>query len=160
MEGSRADAKHIADELCQAYLSHSLTRRGYSDAIPRTMIAACLSADVSRVFKFLQPLADSFEDLAPDVFHDLIPCLHITARTAYKLFDHLALEIFADGVNWGKIAALYALAGAVAVECVRRNWKRGVRSVYVCFSTFIREHLLEWIVDHDGWVDETFGMNV
>ncbi|XP_062518221.1 uncharacterized protein LOC134193401 isoform X2 [Corticium candelabrum] len=74
MDGHAAFCAHagrIADELCHDYLAHALIRRGYSDAIPPTMSEAYRTADVSRIFKLLQPLADWFEDSSPEEFHDL-----------------------------------------------------------------------------------------
>ena len=142
----------VADELCQEYLAHALARKGFGNTIPRTMADACRTADTSRIFKLLRPLADAFEDMNPDVFHDLVTSLHVTAETAYTKFVGVATELFADGVKWGRIVGLYALAGAVAVECVRRNWTRFIRLICEWVSMFIRQYLFDWIVDHNGWV--------
>lgn len=149
---ARSDTRRIADELCQGYIAHSLGRKGFSDAIPPRMAAACRSADTSRVLKRLQPLADSFEDSNPEVFRDLILRLDVTAETAYKSFVDTSLELFDDGIKWGRIVGLYALSAAVAVECVRRNLNRFIVKVYEWLFTFITDNLLEWIVDHSGWV--------
>ena len=40
----------------------------------------------------------------------------------------------------------------MAVECARRNVKRCVPSICEWVSIFVREYLLEWIVDPNGWV--------
>jgi hypothetical protein len=146
------DTRTITDELCKAYLAHALRRKGLEDAIPQSMLSACQSGRPHAVLSILRDLADSFEDKNPEGFREMVRQLNINARTAYPSFMAVAQDLFQDGIRWGRIVGLYALAAAVVVECVRRKLNDYVVLVYDWLLTFMSENLLEWINDHNGWV--------
>ena len=150
--GDMEDTQTLADELCKGYLAHSLRRKGLEDAVPPSMLDACRSGRPLAILTLLRELADSFEDRNPEAFQEVIRKLNVTARTAYPAFVAVAQELFNDGIRWGRIMGLYALAAAVAVECVRRKLKDYVQLVHDWLLTFMTDNLLEWINEHKGWV--------
>lgn len=56
------------------------------------------------------------------------------------------------GVTWGKIVSLYAVAGALAVDCVRHGHPAMVHTIVDCMGEFVRKSLVSWLKRRGGWV--------
>lgn len=61
-----------------------------------------------------------------------------------------------SGVTWGKVVSLYAVAGALAVDCVRHGHPAMVHTIVDCMGEFVRKSLTSWLKRRGGWVRETF----
>ncbi|XP_056133229.1 bcl-2-related ovarian killer protein homolog A isoform X3 [Lampris incognitus] len=59
------------------------------------------------------------------------------------------------GVTWGKVVSLYAVAGALAVDCVRHGHPAMVHTIVDCIGEFVRKSLTSWLKRRGGWVDVT-----
>lgn len=73
---------------------------------------------------------------------------HLWTRTDFQL-DYICLS---TGVTWGKIVSLYAVAGALAVDCVRHGHPAMVHTIVDCMGEFVRKSLLSWLKRRGGWV--------
>lgn len=60
--------------------------------------------------------------------------------------------IFFEGVTWGKVVSLYAVAGALAVDCVRHGHPAMVHTIVDCMGEFVRKSLISWLKRRGGWV--------
>lgn len=100
----------------------------------------------------LRKLGDEFERRYRREFADMVEQLNISADLAYPTFNAVAQELFIDGINWGRIVALIAFGGAIAVECFRRHLEHLVDSIHEWVSTYIQGHLETWITSQGGWV--------
>lgn len=60
----------------------------------------------------------------------------------------------AAGVTWGKVVSLYAVAGALAVDCVRHGHPAMVHAIVDCMGEFVRKSLTSWLKRRGGWVSE------
>lgn len=80
-----------------------------------------------------------------------------TWRTIYY-FILIALHSVSppSGVTWGKVVSLYAVAGALAVDCVRHGHPAMVHTIVDCMGEFVRKSLTSWLKRRGGWVRETF----
>lgn len=56
------------------------------------------------------------------------------------------------GVTWGKVVSLYAVAGALAVDCVRHGHPAMVHTIVDCMGEFVRKSLTSWLKKRGGWV--------
>ncbi|XP_032233696.1 bcl-2-like protein 1 isoform X2 [Nematostella vectensis] len=98
----------------------------------------------------LRKLADKIEEQYPALLNHLCHKLNISRSTAYSTFVEIAGEVFADGVNWGRIVVLYAFGGRLAVYCEQHNMKDLVQSVTDWVGKYIAG-LSEWIANEGGW---------
>ncbi|MEQ2280239.1 hypothetical protein AMECASPLE_017669 [Ameca splendens] len=67
----------------------------------------------------------------------------------------VAADIFSTGVTWGKVVSLYAVAGALAVDCVRHGHPAMVHTIVDCMGEFVRKSLTPWLKKRGGWADIT-----
>lgn len=63
--------------------------------------------------------------------------------------------LFPEGVTWGKVVSLYAVAGALAVDCVRHGHPAMVHTIVDCMGEFVRKSLTSWLKRRGGWVRAT-----
>ena len=99
----------------------------------------------------LRRLADQIEEQYPSLLDHLCHKLNISRSTVYATFAEIASEVFSDGVNWGRIVALYAFGGKLALYCERNDMKDLVDSVTDWTGTYVGRHS-EWIESNGGWV--------
>lgn len=100
----------------------------------------------------MRTLADGFEEQYTAEFSDMLQQLHITPNVAYPTFNAVAQELFIDGINWGRVVALFVFGGAIAIECCEKNMSHLIDSVYDWMSTYVQTHLEQWISSQGGWV--------
>ena len=66
-----------------------------------------------------------------------------------------ALSVFlAVGITWGKVVAMYAVAGALAVDCVRHGHPTTVHIIVDSLGQFVRKFLVQWLKRRGGWVSD------
>lgn len=58
-------------------------------------------------------------------------------------------------MTWGKVVSLYAVAGALAVDCVRHGHPAMVHTIVDCMGEFVRKSLTSWLKRRGGWVRGT-----
>lgn len=99
----------------------------------------------------LRKLADQIEEQYPTLLSHLCHKLNITRTTAYQTFVEIASEVFVDGINWGRIVALFAFGGKLAVYCDQHHMEDLVALVIEWVGRYVGG-LSEWIENHGGWV--------
>ncbi|KAL1007052.1 hypothetical protein UPYG_G00081270 [Umbra pygmaea] len=71
---------------------------------------------------------------------------------AQEVFFSVAKEIFQDGVNWGRVVALFHLAYTLIYRALTGNHLEIIKKVISWVLQFIRENILAWILRQGGWV--------
>lgn len=99
----------------------------------------------------MRAMGDEFETRFSNSF-DMINRLEITPDTAYQTFRAIVTEIFADGVNWGRVVALFGFGGKLSVKCVQQNMPQLVNSIVDWVSDYVDTNLKSWITSNNGWV--------
>lgn len=61
-----------------------------------------------------------------------------------------------SGITWGKVVSLYAVAGALAVDCVRHGHPAMVHTIVDCMGEFVRKSLTVWLKKRGGWVSSSY----
>ena len=56
------------------------------------------------------------------------------------------------GITWGKVVSMYAVAGALAVDCVRQGHPTSVHILVDSLGQFVRKFLAHWLKRRGGWV--------
>jgi len=82
--------------------------------------------------------------------------LHITPNNAQATFVTIVNELFSDGIKWGRVVALFAFSGALAVQCVQKEMPLLVDQVVDWTVAYIDGHLMSWIVQNGDWVSLYF----
>jgi len=73
-------------------------------------------------------------------------------------FVKLAVAVTVDdlsGMNWGRIVALFTMAGLLTLQLVRREQQDVVQSLQEWLTAFVSKHLSGWIESHGGWVSQS-----
>uniref|UniRef100_A0AAY5KGH5 Bcl-2 Bcl-2 homology region 1-3 domain-containing protein n=1 Tax=Esox lucius TaxID=8010 RepID=A0AAY5KGH5_ESOLU len=134
-----------AKALCRDYINSRLNRTGIG-----------LSCNTKVDPQLNQ--CDELEYLRPNIYRNVARQLNITVASESVVSDAflaVAAEIFSTGVTWGKVVSLYAVAGALAVDCVRHGYPAMVHTIVDCMGEFVRKSLVSWLKRRGGWVDIT-----
>ncbi|KAM9317647.1 apoptosis regulator BAX [Pholidichthys leucotaenia] len=70
---------------------------------------------------------------------------------AQDVFMTVARGIFSEGINWGRIVALFHLAYRLIYKALTNNHLENIRIITSWVLRFIREQLHSWIVQQGGW---------
>lgn len=113
-------------------------------------------SQASQVGRQLAKIGDDINRRYADEFGGMIQQLRITQDTAYDVFARIANKIFAEGINWGRVAALLCFAYRIVMEVLKE--KRGQFAQFVKLIVhhvvrFIRETIVHWIAERGGWRD-------
>lgn len=70
---------------------------------------------------------------------------------AQDIFMKVVRRIFADGINWGRVVALFHLAYKLIYKALTTNHLENIRTIISWFLQVIRELLYPWLVQQGGW---------
>lgn len=129
------------------YINHRLQRSGFQwpNCPP-------LGSQPTRIHSAMRTLGTEFEDRYAAEFEDMANQLHITPDTAYPTFRAIVEELYRDGVNWGRVVALFAFGGALATKACKQHMPQLIDSIVEWVSTYINHNLDRWISSQGGWV--------
>ena len=137
------DARNIAVD----YVKYRLQKHGYM-----WQNGPAMEDVTSEVFRTMRSLCDEFEERYRSQFDEMCEQLDITLNTAYPTFHAVANELFGNGVNWGRIVALFTFGGSLAVKCFEKQMPLLVDSIVDWMSIYIKNNLNQWIESQNGWV--------
>lgn len=106
----------------------------------------------------MQVLGEAFEERYTEVFQGMTDQLHLTPNTARGTFTTIVNELFSDGIRWGRIVALVAFGGALAVQCIQKEMPGLVTEVVDWVAEYINMHLMSWIQEQGGWVSIIYSL--
>ncbi|XP_038557846.1 apoptosis regulator BAX [Micropterus salmoides] len=75
----------------------------------------------------------------------------VQGNCAQDIFMKVARNIFADGINWGRVVALFHLAYRLIYRALTTNHVDTIRTVISWVLQVIREQLYTWLVQQGGW---------
>uniref|UniRef100_A0A8C7P8U4 BCL2 family apoptosis regulator BOK b n=1 Tax=Oncorhynchus mykiss TaxID=8022 RepID=A0A8C7P8U4_ONCMY len=137
--------------LCRDYIHSRLNIYGLGSS--KTQVDSTL-CEVSAV---LLCLGDELECMRPSVYRNVARQLNISVAmetTVSDAFVAVATDIFSAGITWGKVVSMYAVAGALAVDCVRQNQPATVQTIVDSLGQFVRKNLAPWLKKRGGWVSD------
>lgn len=106
----------------------------------------------TRVAATLRRIGREVETRHQLILKNMCGKLDIRASSAQVTFTTVADEIFATGINWGRIVVLFCFAAEVAVFC-RQQEIDVVEDVVSWLSEYLSQRKLsEWIKKSGGWV--------
>ncbi|RZF32156.1 hypothetical protein LSTR_LSTR004019 [Laodelphax striatellus] len=72
-------------------------------------------------------------------------------KAAGQLLLAVARELLRTELTWAKVVSLYAVAGGLAVDCVRQGHPEYLGSIVESMGEVLEEELAVWIADNGGW---------
>lgn len=76
----------------------------------------------------------------------------VQGNCAKEVFMMVARSLFIDGINWGRVVALFHLAYRLIYKALTTNHLENIRMVISWVLQVIRELLYPWLVQQGGWV--------
>uniref|UniRef100_A0A4W3IZA3 BCL2 family apoptosis regulator BOK b n=2 Tax=Callorhinchus milii TaxID=7868 RepID=A0A4W3IZA3_CALMI len=146
-----------AKALCRDYIHSRLIRAGIVWSKPECA-AASPASKLTEVSAALLRLGDELEYIRPNMYRNVAKQLNITVSSESIVSDAflaVATEIFSAGITWGKVVALYAVAGGLAIDCVKQGQPAMVHTIVDCLGEFVRKTLVTWLRRRGGWADIT-----
>ncbi|XP_061550674.1 bcl-2-related ovarian killer protein homolog B [Phycodurus eques] len=146
-----------AKALCRDFIVSRLNQNGlaWSKSELNLSPSGPALADVSFV---LVCLGDELERILPSLYRNVARQLNISVAMETMVSDAfigVATEIFSTGITWGKVVSMYAVAGALAVDCVRQGHASTVHIIVDSLGQFVRKYLAQWLKRRGGWVELT-----
>ena len=105
----------------------------------------------TRTAAILRRLSDELEDRHSTVLSSMCNRLNVVSGSAQTKFVQVADEVFRDGINWGRIVAIFAFGAKLAQYCMRNGLQQDVEEIIVWVGNYISS-LSTWIHSHGGWV--------
>ncbi|XP_014204471.1 bcl-2-related ovarian killer protein-like isoform X1 [Copidosoma floridanum] len=149
-------------QLCAQYIRHRLKRSGIfqrKSGLKRMGSAKLLGSDmalVNEVQHDLSAVGAELEKLQPHLFEKIgrqIGCGSFdTEQRIVEALTDVAREVLRSGeCTWSKVVALYAVAGGMAVDCVRQGKRDFLPVIQRAMTVVLQDDLAAWIQANGGW---------
>ncbi|XP_054284142.1 bcl-2-related ovarian killer protein homolog B-like isoform X2 [Macrosteles quadrilineatus] len=147
--------------LCGQYVRCRLKRSNMFNrkcGLQRLRSAASLPASyvVREVFPELLHIGVELERLHPELYTGVgrqassTPIL-ATEKAINNVITGVAHELSNSGMTWAKVVSLYAVAGGLAVDCVRQGHPEFLQSLVESVGEALEDDIAEWIAHNGGW---------
>lgn len=137
-------------ELIRDYVGHHLRKKGIEwgeyAAVPSS------STYMSKLKYSIRLLCDEFEHTYNSVFIELCNEIEVTPAKAKVSFLSVVDELFVQGVKWGRLVALFSLAGALSHICITKGNSHLINYIIEWTKIYFVDNLIHWIEIHHGWV--------
>ncbi|KAL0274203.1 UNVERIFIED_CONTAM: hypothetical protein PYX00_006682 [Menopon gallinae] len=153
----------VGKSLCSQYIRSRLRRSGYLNkkcGLQRLRSAVSLSGGVlfREVFPDLLGLGVELERMHPKLYINVmrqassLPGGRITSdKEPGTVLTAVYRELLKTELTWEKLVSLYAVAGGLAVDCVRQGHYDYLISIVEAMEEILEEELAQWIHDKGGW---------
>ncbi|KAK9303736.1 hypothetical protein QLX08_004621 [Tetragonisca angustula] len=147
--------------LCAQYIRNRLKRCGIFHrklGLKRMRSAMLLpgGAVVGEVYPELVSVGAELEKMHPNLFNRVarqIGCGSFSSeQSVSEAVVDISREMIRNGeMTWSKVIALYAVAGGIAVDCVRQGKPEYLPAVQRGMTDVLEEDLAAWIQANGGW---------
>lgn len=147
--------------LCAQYIRHRLKRSGIFHrklGLKRMRSAMLLpgGAIVGEVYPELTAVGTELEKMHPNLFvrvaRQIGSGTFSTEQSATEAIIDVSRELIRNGeMTWSKVVALYAVAGGIAVDCVRQGKPEFLPAIQRGMNDVLEEDLAAWIQANGGW---------
>lgn len=79
-----------------------------------------------------------------------------SAENTSFLLSTIARDLFRTDITWGKVVALFAITGGLALDCVRQGHAEFVPKLIESMADVIEDELVVWISENGGWVNHNW----
>ncbi|XP_037538176.1 bcl-2-related ovarian killer protein homolog B-like [Nematolebias whitei] len=144
--------------LCRDYILSRLHQNGLGWSKTEVDFSPSSNAALAEASLVLVCLGDELECIQPGLYRNVARQLNISVAMESMVSDAflgVATEIFSAGITWGKVVSMYAVAGALAVDCVRYGHPTTVHILVDSLGQFVRKFLVPWLKRRGGWMEIT-----
>ena len=163
LQGNKASADILeqAKQICNDYVEAKLERDGFKNRSWSFTFSNSASRQgsrgdmVSQVSNRVQEVGKLLEQSYPRLYTDISGRINVpfnSENTVHEVFNNVSSEILSDGLNWARIVALYAFAGALVAECCREGRNSFVLDIGNWMYEFAALYMVDWIKSKGGWV--------
>ncbi|XP_076160401.1 bcl-2-related ovarian killer protein isoform X2 [Ptiloglossa arizonensis] len=147
--------------LCAQYIRNRLKRSGIIHrklGLKRMRSAMLLPGGtvVGEVYPELISVGAELEKMHPNLFNRIARQIgssnFSTEQSATEAVVDVSREMIRNGeMTWSKVIALYAIAGGIAVDCVRQGKPEFLLAIQRGMTDVLEEDLAVWIQANGGW---------
>uniref|UniRef100_A0A1A8FIR4 BCL2-related ovarian killer b n=1 Tax=Nothobranchius korthausae TaxID=1143690 RepID=A0A1A8FIR4_9TELE len=144
--------------LCKDYILSRLNQNGLGWSKTEINFSPSNNSMLAEASLVLLCLGDELECIQPGLYRNVARQLNISVAMESMVSDAflgVATEIFSAGITWGKVVSMYAVAGALAADCVRHGYPDTVHVLVDSLGQFVRRFLVPWLKRRGGWVEIT-----
>nr|XP_020481868.1 apoptosis regulator BAX-like [Labrus bergylta] len=102
---------------------------------------------------------DKMMSMSPEAATDRTLINQVPGNCARGIFMKVARNIFADGIHWGRVVALFHLAYRLIYKAITSNHEENIKIIFSWVLQVIREQLHTWLVQQGGWVGVILGIS-
>ena len=158
LQGNKASADILeqAKQICNDYVEAKLDRDGIKN---RSLSSAFSNSqqEASQVSSRVQEVGELLELCYPRLYSDISSRVNVpfsSENVVHEVFNNVSSEILSDGLNWARIVALYAFAGALVAECCKEGRNSFVLDIGNWMYEFAALYMVDWIKSKGGWVSD------
>ncbi|XP_056276962.1 bcl-2-related ovarian killer protein homolog B-like isoform X2 [Pseudoliparis swirei] len=143
--------------LCRDYILFRLHQNGLGWSKNELHLSPSHAA-LAEASLVLLCLGDELECIRPSLYRNVARQLNVSVAMENMVpdaFISVATQIFSTGITWGKVVSMYAVAGALAVDCVRQGHPTTVHILVDSVGQFVRKFLVPWLKRRGGWAEIT-----
>lgn len=82
----------------------------------------------------------------------------VSDKAVAGLLVAIGNQLLRPEITWGKVVALYAVAGGLAVDCVYLGHPEYLHGIMEGMAEILEDNLAEWIAGSGGWVSCVFAV--
>ena len=151
--------------LCGQYIRYRLQRSGMFDkkcGLQRLRSVSSLPGGyvVREVFPELLIVGLELERMHPKVYTGVARQATSSPRgsvlSSDKIINNIITgvgrELFRNDINWAKVVSMYAVAGGLAVDCIRQGHSELLQCIIDSMGELLEYELASWIAVNGGWV--------
>ena len=156
LQGNKASADILeqAKQICNEYVEAKLEREGIKNR-SLSFTSSNSQQEASQVSNRVQEVGKLLELCYPRLYSDISSRVNVpfsSENVVHEVFNNVSSEILSDGLNWARIVALYAFAGALVAECCKEGRNSFVLDIGNWMYEFAALYMVDWIKNKGGWV--------
>lgn len=123
------------------------------------MIGTTSGMIVRDVFPGLVCAGTELERMHPQVYTNVTrqACISssgilVSDKAVAGLLVAIGQQMLRPDITWGKVVAIYAVAGGLAVDCVCQGHPEFLHGIMEGMAELLEDSMAEWIASNGGWV--------
>ena len=155
------DISAQAEVLCRDFIYYKLKKQSLLSLKLELIIGQSTRFRPGGLSLEIISLATELERMYPELYQNVSKQVLLTMSSAdvvTRIMTSVAdvLYVTERDITWGRVIALFALAGAIATDCVKQGQAKLVKVVIETFRDIVNEKLLGWMIIRGGWVSSHF----
>ena len=142
-------------DLVRDYIYTRLTNAGLTHRKFRPASVGDHDKEYTEVSQQILAIGEALEHRYPELYRNISRQLNMTMSSeemVRRTYTSVAELICKGELHWGKVIALFAMAGGFAIDCVQQGHPEYANKIVDCFGVFVSKNLSEWLVEQGGWV--------